>query len=86
MTKNFSALIIDALTLILDRRFPMGEKKRSAVIRIVTDELYAVFRALPRISDPINIGYYSLVDFETRKDLRPPIAIEAYAGGGREGF
>ncbi len=74
--KEFLGLIIDALTLILDRRFPIAEKKRSAVIRIVTDELYSVFKALPRISDPINIGYFSLLDFETRKDLRPPIAIE----------
>lgn len=74
--KELLAVVIDALTLILDRRFPIGEKKRSAVIRIVTDELYAIFGALPKIADPINIGYFSLVDFETRKDLRPPIAIE----------
>jgi hypothetical protein len=69
--KDFLAVVIDGLTLILDRRFPIGEKKRSAVIRIVTEELYAVFNALPRIADPINIGYFSLVDFETRKELRP---------------
>src|SRR5208283_1326692 len=74
--KDFISVIIGALTLILDRRFPIGEKKRSAVIRIANDELYGVLRSLPRIADPINIGYFSLVDFVTRKDLRPPIAIE----------
>ncbi|HMK33961.1 MAG TPA: glutamate synthase [Desulfomonilaceae bacterium] len=68
--------IIEGLTLVLDRRFPLGKKKRSALVRVVTDELFAIFRALPKITDVTHIGYYSLVGFETRRDLRPPIAVE----------
>jgi len=67
---------IDGLTLLLDRRFPLGEKKRSALARIVKDELFTIFRSMPKIYDAVKIGHYSLVDFSSREHLRPPIAIE----------
>lgn len=69
-------VVIEGLTLILDRRIPLGDKKRSAVVKIVTEELYRIFRFLPSITDTIHIGYYTRVDFQTRKELRPPIAVE----------
>jgi len=68
--------VIEGLTLALDRGFPLGEKKRSALVRIVTDELYAIFRCLSPITDPINIGFYSLISHDSQKELRPPIAVE----------
>ncbi|MBI5248391.1 MAG: glutamate synthase [Desulfomonile tiedjei] len=68
--------IVEAFTLILDRRFSLGEKKRSALVRIVNEELNEIFRALPKITDTLNIGYYSLIDAAARKELRPPIAVE----------
>ena len=67
---------IEGLTLVLDRRFPLGDKKRSALVSLVTDELFSIFRSLPRIADAVKIGFYSLIDFETRSHLRPPIAVE----------
>ncbi len=69
-------LIVEALTLAIDRRFPIGEKKRSALLCIVTEELYSIFRSLPKISKPVEPGNYSLIDFGTRRQLRPPVAIE----------
>jgi glutamate synthase domain-containing protein 1/glutamate synthase domain-containing protein 3 len=74
--KEFLNTVIDGLTLVLDRRFPLGNKKRSALVRIVSDELFDVFRSLPKINEVINVGYYSLISFDTKKDLRPPIAVE----------
>lgn len=68
--------IIEGLTLVLDRRFPLGEKKRSALVRLVTDELFDVFRSLPAITDAINIGFYTRIEYNTRRELRPPIAVE----------
>lgn len=68
--------IIEAFTLLIDRRFPLGDKKRSALVRIVTEEIYEIFRALPKITDTINIGYYTVIDAKTRRELRPPIAVE----------
>ena len=74
--KEFLRVIIEGLTLVLDRRFPLGEKKRSALVRIVTEELYMVFRSMPHITNTVDIGHYSLVQFNTRDYLRPPIAVE----------
>lgn len=68
--------IIEALTLVIDRRFPLGDKKRSALVRIVNEELCAIFRSLPKITDTVNIGYYTRVEAADRGELRPPIAVE----------
>lgn len=68
--------VIEALTLLLDRKFPMGTKKRSALVRIVTEELNEIFRSLPPITEVVKIGRYSRVDFGSREALRPPIAVE----------
>jgi glutamate synthase domain-containing protein 3 len=74
--KEFLNTVIEGLTLVLDRRFPLGSKKRSALTRIVSDELFAIFRSLPDIVDVMNLGYYTRVSFQTRRGLRPPIAVE----------
>jgi glutamate synthase domain-containing protein 1/glutamate synthase domain-containing protein 3 len=73
---KFLSTVIDALTKVLDRRFPLGEKKRSALVRVVMDELNLIFRSLPRVTDTGRIGNYAMVDFETRKGLRPPLSVE----------
>jgi glutamate synthase domain-containing protein 1/glutamate synthase domain-containing protein 3 len=68
--------IVDAFTLMIDRKFPLGDKKRSALVRIVTEELNETFRSLPMITEPMSIGNYVLVNAETGKNLRPPLAVE----------
>jgi glutamate synthase domain-containing protein 3 len=73
---SLTKVIVDTFKLLLDRRIPLGDKKRSALIFIVREELYEVFRSLPRITAPADIGYYGLVDFHTRSALRPLVAIE----------
>ncbi|MFZ5867886.1 MAG: glutamate synthase [Thermodesulfobacteriota bacterium] len=77
-SKSTKALphVIDALTLLIDRRVPLGDKKNSALSRIVTDQLYETLRTLPRITGGAQLGHYALVDADTRNQLRPPIAIE----------
>lgn len=69
-------LVIDGLTRVLDRRLPLGDKKRSALVRVVNDELYSIFRSLPKLADAKKTGYLSLIDYQTRGRLRPPIAVE----------
>ncbi len=68
--------IIQGMTLILDRKFPLGDKKRSALVWTTTDRLYRIFRSIPSITGVADIPYYRLVDFETRRFLRPPIGVE----------
>ncbi len=73
---QFLNAVVDALTQALDRRFPLGDKKRSAVVRCVTDELYNIFRSLPKMTDSEKAGYLSLIDYQSRAHLRPPIGVE----------
>ncbi len=67
---------IGGLTLALDRRFPLGDKKRSAVLVIVSHQLDDIFRSTPRITESVDVGYYCFIDYATRNSLRPPISIE----------
>ncbi|MEJ2719062.1 MAG: glutamate synthase [Deltaproteobacteria bacterium] len=75
--KGLLSAVVEGLTLLLDRSFPLGDKKRSAAIRLVTDALYSIFLSLPRITELVQIGHYCLVDFQARKALRPPISVES---------
>lgn len=74
--KNLAATVIEALTFLLDRRFPLGDKKRSALVSLVNDCLNQIFRSLPKITETVKIGHYSLIEASNRIALRPPIAVE----------
>ncbi len=67
---------IDGLTLLLDRKIPLGDKKRSALVRLINDELNLIFRSIPSITETLKLGYLTRIDFQTREALRPPLAIE----------
>lgn len=68
--------VIEGLTLMLNRRFELGDKKRSALVWMATEELYGIFRSFFPITNSVELGRYCLIDFETRRWLRPPVAIE----------
>lgn len=68
--------VVGGLTLVLDRRFPLGDKKRSALVRIVGEQLNEILRSVTPISNTVDIGHYTRIDFSTRKSLRPPISTE----------
>jgi glutamate synthase domain-containing protein 1 len=74
--RGLEDVIIRALTLLLDRRIPLGGKKRSGMIRLVQEELYSVFRSFPRLEKAAGAAYYCLVDYGSREALRPPQGIE----------
>ncbi len=74
--RQYLDTVIGGFTLLLDWRIPLGDKKRSALLQILMDELNAVFKSIPPITEAIDIAHYSRLSFETRKELRPPIAIE----------
>jgi glutamate synthase domain-containing protein 1/glutamate synthase domain-containing protein 3 len=65
------AAAIEALTLLNDRRYPTGKKKRSSVLDIIHRSLHEIFGSVP----PIGRGEasrYASIDWETRAELRPP--------------
>ena len=69
------SVVIDALTLINDRRYDTGDKKRSAVLAIVRSSLTAVFAAMPGL-DQKPSGRYGHIDRTTRDTLRAPAGSE----------
>ena len=64
---------IEALTLLNDRKYSMGTRKKSHVIYIVRDSLHQLFRNVPLLNaQNSSTAAHRLVDYETRGTLRPP--------------
>ena len=70
------AAAINALTLILDRHYDPGDKKRSHLIRLIMDALTHLFRDTPRVGKP-HSSRYRWVDWSTRQRLAPPPRADA---------
>jgi glutamate synthase domain-containing protein 1/glutamate synthase domain-containing protein 3 len=68
-----TAVAIEALTLLNDQRYPMGDKKRNHVVHLVMEALNRVFRGVPQIGCEGAKGKYRLIDKETRRLLVAPI-------------
>ncbi len=72
-SRENTATVMDAFTLLNDRKYPTGGKRRSHILHLVRSELYRLLRSLPRIkADDPSLGPYRLVDLNTRGDLRGP--------------
>jgi glutamate synthase domain-containing protein 1/glutamate synthase domain-containing protein 3 len=66
-------LAVEVLTLLNDRRYGTGQKKRSHVLHVIREELNGLFLGIPRIAAPdASDSAYRLIDFGTRGDLRAP--------------
>jgi glutamate synthase domain-containing protein 3 len=71
------SVAIEALTLLNDRTYPTGDKKKSHLACIVRTALYRLFRAAPYLGAEIrDASVYRRVDFPTRSDLRSPVLSE----------
>ncbi len=71
-TKN-AAIAIEALSLLNDRRYPTGDKKRNHIIYILRDALSRLFSSFPGFDTKgSSESTHRLVDYETRDLLRPP--------------
>jgi len=68
-----TAMAIEILTLLNDRRYPTAAKRRSHLLHVVRTELNRLFGNLPKIGAQDAAGSaFRLIDFETRGHLRPP--------------
>jgi glutamate synthase domain-containing protein 1/glutamate synthase domain-containing protein 3 len=66
---------LEALTLLLDRRYPTGNKSKSSVLAVIEDTLQQLLDACPLIGDA-GTGPYRRIDWESRKRVAPPRAGE----------
>jgi glutamate synthase domain-containing protein 1/glutamate synthase domain-containing protein 3 len=74
---QYTAMAIEVLTLLNDRRYDVGQKKRNHIVYIVRKALNGLFRSIPALKDTLPAGgAYRLIDFQTRSSLRSPQAEE----------
>jgi glutamate synthase domain-containing protein 1/glutamate synthase domain-containing protein 3 len=67
-----TAIGIEALTLLNDRRYSTGSKKRNHVLYILRSALSRLFSSIPRFEVESSESQYRLIDFDTRNLLRAP--------------
>lgn len=65
------ATVIEALTILRDRRYPTGAKKRSSVLDIIDRSLVEIFGSIPPIDQPAS-SRYAHIDWNTKGALRAP--------------
>ncbi len=65
------ATAIEALTLLRDRRYDTGDKRRSSVLSVLDEGLARLFRTAPLFGAPAS-GLFRRVDWETRDLLAAP--------------
>ena len=82
-----TAAAIEVFTLLNDRRYPTGGKKRSHLLHIVRSELDRLLRSLPKITanDP-SLGPYRLIDLADRRRPAGAATRRDHAGHRRGGF
>jgi glutamate synthase domain-containing protein 1 len=68
---KLKAAAVNGLTLLLDRRYDPGDKKRSHLLRLVMDALTAIFNDTPKIGKS-KAGRYHRVGWDTRDKLIAP--------------
>ncbi len=62
---------LDVLTLLRDRRYDAGSKKRSTLLAMITRALYAILHAVPCLDDVKN-SVHRRIGIKMRQTLRPP--------------
>jgi glutamate synthase domain-containing protein 1/glutamate synthase domain-containing protein 3 len=68
-----TGIAIEVLSLLNDRRYSTGSKKRSHILNIIRSELNLLFWNIPNISVKNFYEWgHRLIDFETRNNLRAP--------------
>jgi glutamate synthase domain-containing protein 1/glutamate synthase domain-containing protein 3 len=65
------AAAIEVLTLLSDRRFDTGDKRRATVLQVLGESLERLFDAAPLFGEPAT-RFYRRIDWETRERLAPP--------------
>jgi len=72
------AFALDMLTLLRDRRFDLGDKKRASLLALIDAYgLRGLLRDVPALTQPTaQPTHYRRIDWDTRSALRPPLRGE----------
>jgi len=84
---SLKAAAIDALTLLHDRRYDLGDKRRASVCALLDETLKAIFESTPLLSQPApSPCRYRRIDLATRGLLGAPQQGEEVLVVNAEGF
>lgn len=67
--------VIELLTLLLDRRYSTGSKRRRSILQMILNSLDTTFRSVPLLNGA-PAGRYARIDFASREKLRAPVPGE----------
>ncbi len=67
----YKGTVISALTLLLDRRYPLGRKRRRSILQMLNTSLDGMFQAIPPIEEA-EVGSYVRIQYDDRGKLRAP--------------
>jgi glutamate synthase domain-containing protein 1/glutamate synthase domain-containing protein 3 len=63
---------LEALTQLIDRRYPTHDKKRRSVLQMVNQTLETIFHHVPSLENDEGKGGYRFIDWESRQFFRGP--------------
>ena len=63
---------LDALSRLLDRRYPTYDKKRRSILQMLNQTLETIFRHFPSLEREDEGSTYRFIDWETRQFFRGP--------------
>ena len=68
------SVVIETLTLLIDRRYDTGGKRRSDIVSLLEEKLFDIFGSAHSAGSNVNSSY-CLINFKERKDLRSPTRL-----------
>ncbi|MGA3191276.1 MAG: glutamate synthase [Candidatus Bathyarchaeia archaeon] len=68
------SVVIETLTLLIDRRYDTGGKRRSDIVSLLEEKLFNIFDSAHSAGSNVNSNY-CLTNFKERKDLRSPARL-----------
>lgn len=63
---------VEALTLLMDLRYPVYDKKRRSILQMINQALENIFHNLPTLGVGDHKGAYRMIDWESRHFFRGP--------------
>ena len=69
--ERIKGAVIELLTMLLDRRYSTGTKRRRSILQMILNSLDTTFRSVPLLNGT-PAGRYARIDFASREKLRAP--------------
>lgn len=69
--------VIEILTFLIDRNYPIGYKKRSKILELLHKKLYSIFRNIPQTFDKFQYINYKKKEIPARTSVEQTLIIDA---------